>query len=355
MLKLRVIPCLDVKDGRVVKGVQFVDLVDAGDPVEAAMAYDAAGADELCFLDITASHENRDTIFDVVARTAEHCFMPVTVGGGIRKVEDIRKLLLAGADKVSINTEAVRRPDFIREGAEKFGSQCIVAAIDAKAGEAIKVVFSNTGTLPKEAMGHNWVLLKPGTDATVVAADGARSPLTGSVGIRATELTVGATGDTAMPGSLPPTSGYTYAVEYSIDEAGNAKSVEFDQPVISYTDNFIDAPVGSAVPTGWYDRVRHAWTPGPDGLVVRIVAVGGGVATLDIDSESGGDPGAETLAELAAGFGITEAEVTAELTRLGGPALHAAEVPTRRHVGERQPRQRDRPTDRRIAGYPRNR
>tara|TARA_R110000868_G_scaffold147244_10_gene368595 strand:+ start:12574 stop:13332 length:759 start_codon:yes stop_codon:yes gene_type:complete len=132
MLKARVIPCLDVKDGRVVKGVNFVDLVDAGDPVEAARAYDAAGADELCFLDITASHEERATIFDVVAKTAEQCFMPLTVGGGVRSVDDVRKLLLAGADKVSINTAAVVRPEFVREAAEKFGNQCIVVAIDAK-------------------------------------------------------------------------------------------------------------------------------------------------------------------------------------------------------------------------------
>ena len=131
-LKTRLIPCLDVKDGRVVKGVQFVDLIDAGDPVEAAMAYDAAGADELTFLDITASHEGRDTIFDVVARTAEHCFMPVTVGGGIRKIEDIRKLLLAGADKVSINSAAVNDPDFIARAADKFGDQCIVVSVDAR-------------------------------------------------------------------------------------------------------------------------------------------------------------------------------------------------------------------------------
>jgi len=131
-LKTRIIPCLDVKDGRVVKGVQFVDLVDAGDPVEAAIAYDAAGADELCFLDITASHEGRDTIFDVVARTAEHCFMPVTVGGGIRKLEDIRKLLLSGADKVSINTAAVNDPDFVARAADKFGDQCIVVSVDAR-------------------------------------------------------------------------------------------------------------------------------------------------------------------------------------------------------------------------------
>jgi cyclase len=132
VLKTRIIPCLDVKDGRVVKGVQFLELRDAGDPVEAAKAYDAAGADELCFLDITASHEDRGTLLDVVSRTAEACFMPLTVGGGIRTVADIRTLLLAGADKVSINTAAVNDPDFVARGAEKFGSQCIVVAIDAK-------------------------------------------------------------------------------------------------------------------------------------------------------------------------------------------------------------------------------
>jgi imidazole glycerol-phosphate synthase subunit HisF len=132
VLKIRIIPCLDVKDGRVVKGVKFVDLIDAGDPVEAAAAYDAAGADELCFLDITASNENRDTIFGIVERTASRCFMPLTVGGGVRTVEDIRKLLHAGADKVSINTAAVHRRQFVAEGADKFGAQCIVVAIDAK-------------------------------------------------------------------------------------------------------------------------------------------------------------------------------------------------------------------------------
>jgi cyclase len=132
MLKVRVIPCLDVKDGRVVKGVRFVDLTDAGDPVESARAYDAAGADELCFLDITASHENRGTILDVVARTAEVCFMPVTVGGGVRTVEDARALLLAGADKVSINTAAVNNRRIVADAAEKFGAQAIVVAIDAK-------------------------------------------------------------------------------------------------------------------------------------------------------------------------------------------------------------------------------
>src|ERR1700694_1906225 len=132
MFTVRVIPCLDVKDGRVVKGVRFVDLRDAGDPVEAARAYDAAGADELCFLDITASHENRGVILDVVARTAEVCFMPVTVGGGVRTVEDVRALMLAGADKVAINTAAVNDRRIVAEAAEKFGAQAIVVAVDAK-------------------------------------------------------------------------------------------------------------------------------------------------------------------------------------------------------------------------------
>jgi cyclase len=132
VLKARVIPCLDVKDGRVVKGVQFVDLRDAGDPVECAVAYDKAGADELCFLDIAASHENRSTLIDVVRRTAEVCFMPLTVGGGVRTLDDIRNLLLAGADKASINSAAVADRRFVRAAAEKFGSQCVVVAIDAK-------------------------------------------------------------------------------------------------------------------------------------------------------------------------------------------------------------------------------
>lgn len=132
MLKTRIIPCLDVHEGRVVKGVNFVDLIDAGDPVEAARAYDAAGADELCFLDISASHEGRDTLIDVVRRTAEQCFMPLTVGGGVRRVDDVRNLLLAGADKVSFNTAAVNDPDVIDAASEKFGSQCIVVAMDAK-------------------------------------------------------------------------------------------------------------------------------------------------------------------------------------------------------------------------------
>ncbi len=138
MLAKRIIPCLDVKDGRVVKGVSFVDLRDAGDPVEVAKGYDGAGADELCFLDITASHENRDTIRDVVARTADQVFMPLTVGGGIRNLDDIRSLLEAGADKVSINTSAVNDPEFVKSAARRFGSQCIVVAIDAKSKNSVK-------------------------------------------------------------------------------------------------------------------------------------------------------------------------------------------------------------------------
>lgn len=153
MLKVRVIPCLDVKDGRVVKGVQFEQLRDAGDPVESAMAYDKAGADELCFLDITASHENRGTLIDVVTRTAEACFMPLTVGGGVRTVDDIRALLLAGADKVSINTAAVFDRQFVARAADKFGDQCIVVAIDAKRvsadGEASRwEIFTHGGRKP---------------------------------------------------------------------------------------------------------------------------------------------------------------------------------------------------------------
>jgi imidazole glycerol-phosphate synthase subunit HisF len=153
MFKVRLIPCLDVKDGRVVKGVKFLDLRDAGDPVEAAIAYDAAGADELTFLDITASSENRGIILDVVRRTAEACFMPVTVGGGVRSVDDIRALLKSGADKVSINTAAVKRPEFVKEAAEKFGDQCIVVAIDAKKvskeGEAARwEIFTHGGRNP---------------------------------------------------------------------------------------------------------------------------------------------------------------------------------------------------------------
>ena len=153
MFKVRIIPCLDVKDGRVVKGVNFVNLRDAGDPVDAAVAYDAAGADELCFLDITASHEMRETIYEVVTRTAEACFMPLTVGGGVRTVDDIRRLLTCGADKVSINTAAVNRRAFVKEAAERFGDQCIVVAIDAKkvskAGEKDRwEIFTHGGRNP---------------------------------------------------------------------------------------------------------------------------------------------------------------------------------------------------------------
>jgi imidazole glycerol-phosphate synthase subunit HisF len=159
-LTVRVIPCLDVKDGRVVKGVNFVDLVDAGDPVEQARIYDAEGADELCFLDITASHEGRDNLFDVVASTAEHCFMPLTVGGGVRTLEDIRKLLLAGADKVSINTAAVKDPEFVRQAALKFGSQCITVAVDPKrvteGGETRFEVFTHGGRNPTGLEAVSW-------------------------------------------------------------------------------------------------------------------------------------------------------------------------------------------------------
>jgi cyclase len=161
MLKIRVIPCLDVKEGRVVKGINFVDLRDAGDPVEAAAAYDEAGADELCFLDITASHEKRGTILDVVSRTAERCFMPLTVGGGVRSTDDVRALLEAGADKVSINTAAVKDRSLVRAASEKFGAQCIVVAIDAKrvaiGGDAPRFeIFTHGGREPTgiEAVGY---------------------------------------------------------------------------------------------------------------------------------------------------------------------------------------------------------
>ncbi|MFQ5958523.1 MAG: imidazole glycerol phosphate synthase subunit HisF [Alphaproteobacteria bacterium] len=157
MLKARIIPCLDVHGGRVVKGVRFVDLVDAGDPVEQARVYDAQGADELCFLDITASHENRDIIYDVVTGTAEQCFMPLTVGGGVRGVDDIRRLLCAGADKVAINTAAIERPRFVTEAAEAVGAQCIVVAIDAKrSGPDRFEVFTHGGRQPTGIDAVDW-------------------------------------------------------------------------------------------------------------------------------------------------------------------------------------------------------
>ena len=205
MLKCRVIPCLDVKDGRVVKGINFVELRDAGDPVEAAVAYDAAGADELCFLDITASHENRGTILDVVQRTAAACFMPLTVGGGVRTNEDIRRLLLAGADKVSINTAAVNNREVVREAALKFGSQCIVVAIDVRQVTPGRwEVFTHGGrqrtgldaceyALEVEALGAGEILLtsmdrdgtKSGFDIelTRTLADAVRIPLIASGGV----------------------------------------------------------------------------------------------------------------------------------------------------------------------------
>ena len=191
MLKMRVIPCLDVRDGRVVKGINFVDLVDAGDPVAQARIYDAEGADELCYLDITASAENRAPLYDVVQRTAEQCFMPLTVGGGVRNVDDIRKLLLAGADKTSINTAAVTRPDFVREAAEKFGSQCVVVAIDAKqVGPDRWEVFTHGGRNPTgiEAIGWAQRMAELGAGEILLTSmdrDGTKSgfdiPLTRSV------------------------------------------------------------------------------------------------------------------------------------------------------------------------------
>ena len=181
MLKKRIIPCLDVKDGRTVKGVNFIDLIDAGDPVAQASFYDRAGADELCFLDITASSDNRDTLLDVVARTAEKCFMPLTVGGGIRTVDDIRRLLLAGADKVSINTAAVSNPEFVREASNKFGSQCIVVAIDAKMVAPGKwEIFTHGGREPTGIDALDWGVLmeKNGAGELLVTSmdkDGTRS------------------------------------------------------------------------------------------------------------------------------------------------------------------------------------
>ncbi len=176
MLKTRIIPCLDVKDGRVVKGVNFVDLIDAGDPVAQAKIYDAQGADELCFLDITASSDNRGILYDVVSRVAEACFMPLTVGGGVRTLEDIRQLLLAGADKVSINTEAVKRPEFVREAAEKFGSQCIVVAIDAKSVASSSRGLAEAGILANGMRSPTALSAAEDDDHFEVFTHGGRNP-----------------------------------------------------------------------------------------------------------------------------------------------------------------------------------
>ncbi len=171
-VRIRVIPCLDVRDGRVVKGVNFVDLKDAGDPVEQAKAYDAAGADELCFLDISASHEGRGTLLDVVRRTAEVCFMPLTVGGGVRSVEDARALLLAGADKVAVNSAAVARPELVGEIAAKFGSQCVVASVDARRSGAGWQIFTHGGRKPTriDAVDHAVRLAELGAGELLVTS-----------------------------------------------------------------------------------------------------------------------------------------------------------------------------------------
>jgi imidazole glycerol-phosphate synthase subunit HisF len=171
-VRIRVIPCLDVANGRVVKGVNFVDLKDAGDPVEQARAYDAAGADELCFLDITASHEGRDTIIDVVRRTAEVCFMPLTVGGGVRSADDARALLLAGADKVAVNSAAVARPEVVAEIAERFGSQCVVASVDAKRVDGHWEIFTHGGRKPTgiDAIEHALKLAELGAGELLVTS-----------------------------------------------------------------------------------------------------------------------------------------------------------------------------------------
>ena len=196
MLKARVIPCLDVDGGRVVKGVKFADLVDAGDPVECAKIYDSSGADELTFLDITASHEKRDTIYNVVNRTAERCFMPLTVGGGVRKIDDVRKLLMAGADKVSINTAAVNKPEFVREAANKFGAQCIVVAIDAKSVAPGKFeIFTHGGREPTGIDAIEW--------SCQMAASGAGEILLTSMDRDGTKLGFDITLTRAVSDSVP--------------------------------------------------------------------------------------------------------------------------------------------------------
>ena len=196
MLKARVIPCLDVDGGRVVKGVKFAELVDAGDPVECAKIYDSSGADELTFLDITASHEKRDTIYNVVNRTAERCFMPLTVGGGVRTIDDVRKLLMAGADKVSINTAAVNKPEFVREAANKFGAQCIVVAIDAKSVAPGKFeIFTHGGREPTGIDAIEW--------SCQMAASGAGEILLTSMDRDGTKLGFDITLTRAVSDSVP--------------------------------------------------------------------------------------------------------------------------------------------------------
>jgi cyclase len=215
MLKMRVIPCLDVKDGRVVKGINFVGLRDAGDPVEQATIYDAAGADELCFLDITASHEERGILLDVVRATAERCFMPLTVGGGVRTLEDIRALLLAGADKVSINTAAVKDPDFVRAAAHKFGTQCIVVALDAK----------RTGEGPQGSAGRFEIFTHGGRNATGLdAVEWARRMV--AYGAGEILLTSMDRDGTKQGFNLPLTRAVADAVTVPVIASGGAGTVE---------------------------------------------------------------------------------------------------------------------------------
>ncbi len=242
MLSARVIPCLDVHDGRVVKGINFVNLVDAGDPVEQAAIYDAAGADELCFLDITASHEGRSSIYDVIAKTAEKCFMPVTVGGGVREVDDFRKMLLSGADKVSVNSSAVQTPDLLARAADRFGSQCVVLAIDAKWTEEGRFeVFTHGGRRPTGMDAVDWAMQAEQLGAgeillTSMAGDGTKDgydlPLTRAVS-DAVSIPVIASGGAGEPAHFAEaiTQGHASAVlaasvfhfgQMRIDEAKSA-------------------------------------------------------------------------------------------------------------------------------------
>ena len=242
MLSARVIPCLDVHDGRVVKGINFVNLVDAGDPVEQAAVYDAAGADELCFLDITASHEGRSSIYDVIAKTAEKCFMPVTVGGGVRAVDDFRKMLLSGADKVSVNSSAVQSPDLLARAADRFGSQCVVLAIDARWTEEGRFeVFTHGGRRPTGMDAVEWAMQAEKLGAgeillTSMAGDGTKDgydlPLTRAVA-DAVSIPVIASGGAGEPAHFAQaiTEGHASAVlaasvfhfgQMTIDQAKSA-------------------------------------------------------------------------------------------------------------------------------------